>query len=69
MTPDAPRSRTTARLTEEATAAAEKKLGRPLTAQETAGAAEKLRTILDELEEPRALDARVEHAADLLEGR
>jgi hypothetical protein len=64
---DAPRSKTTRRLTAEAIAAAEAKLGRPLTAVEKAEATEKLRAVLDGLEEPRALDARLEHAADLLE--
>jgi hypothetical protein len=39
----------------------------PLTAEEKTEAAEKLRAVLDDLEEPRALDARLEHAADLLE--
>ena len=49
-------------------AAAEEKLGRPLTDEEKEEAAERLRAVLDVLEEPRALDARLEHAADLLDG-
>lgn len=57
------------RLTDEAIAASEEKLGRPLTAEEKTDAAKKLRAALDELEEPRALDARLEQAADLLEGQ
>jgi len=67
MTPDTPRSRTTRRLTEEAIAAAEEKLGRPLTPEEKAEAAEKLRKLVDEVSEARERDARLEHAADLLE--
>jgi hypothetical protein len=52
----------------EAGLAAEEKLGRPLTSEEKAEAAEKLRAVLDEVEDARTLDARIEHAADLLDG-